>query len=132
MHDERGADVVEVFLAYVEKRLSAETHRGYPFYCQKSAEACGCRLVRDLKPFHVTRWRDGQRWGVTTEYNAHRSVFRAFSWAWQEGLLAANPFKGMKRPRPKARERALTADEYRTLLAASHDPSRFGAARRFR
>jgi integrase len=67
----------------------------------------------------VTRWVDGQAWNETSQYNAMRSVFRVFNWAVDEGLIEKNPFKGMKRPRPRSRDRYLTEDEYRALLTAS-------------
>lgn len=116
------ADGIEAFLGHVGRRLSAETYRGYRFYCQKFAETYGYVPTRQLKPYHVSRWVDQKPWNETTEYNARRSVFRAFSWASQEGLIANNPLNGMKRPRPRWRERRLTGEEFRTILKAARGP----------
>jgi len=115
----RVADVIEKFLKWASLHLSPETNHNYRFYGQKLAERWGYLPVADFKPFHVTDWCDANAWGDTTEYNARRSAFRVFSWAMQEGILTGNPLKGMSRPKPKPRDRALTDDEYRSMLRAS-------------
>lgn len=121
--DARVADVVEEFLSWSSINQSEDTYRGYLFYAQKLSEACGQVLVTDFKPIHVTRWVNGKKekgeWGDTTAYNACRTAFRIFSWAFQEGILGKNPLKGMSRPRPKPRDRALTDDEFRAMLRCS-------------
>jgi len=76
-------------------------------------------VVREIRPYHLTRWLDEHPWNDTTRYNAMRSVFRALNWAAGEGLIPGNPLKGMKRPRPKCRQRYLTEDEYSTLIQAT-------------
>ena len=73
----------------------------------------------ELKPIHVTRFVDKHGWTETTERNARRSVYRAFSWAQEEGIIADNPLKGMKCPKARTRERALTDDEYVILMRKS-------------
>jgi integrase len=120
----RVADIIEAFLVWSSRHFAADTHYGYRFYGQLFAEKWGLLSVTDLKPYHVTQWADSNDWGETTEYNARRSVFRAFSWAAEEGILPKNPLKGMKRPRPRPRQRALTDDEYRALLRATDLPFR--------
>jgi hypothetical protein len=42
-----------------------------------------------------------------------RTLFRVFSWAESEGLVAKNPLRGMKRPKRTPRGRALTEPEVR-------------------
>jgi integrase len=70
-----------------------------------------------LKPFHVTRWLDshpawkGTRWGAVT------AVKRAFNWSADEGLIAANPVKKVKKPPMRTRERFVTPEERRKILA---------------
>lgn len=62
----------------------------------------------------------------TTERNARRSVYRAFSWAVEEGVLPRNPLHGMKCPGAATRQRIMTPAEFRTLLKHSrHDFKRF-------
>ena len=77
-----------------------------------------------MLPYHVTQWVKKHPWNETTEYNARRTVYRAFSWALEEGLIAAHPLKGMKRPQPLPRQRCLSEAEFRQVLAAAHGPFR--------
>jgi len=115
----RVADTIEAFLNWAERHLSPEAQRNLKWYGQMFAERWGNLLVTELKPIHVTRWVDEKTWGPTTQHNAYRSVGRVFSWACQQGVLATNPLKGMKSPRPHHRERAMTDEEFRTLLRHS-------------
>lgn len=120
----RVADIVEEFLDFAKRRYAADTYRNYRFYGQKFAESCGKLFVYKLKPRHVTKWIDKNPWNETTEYNARRTAFRCLSWACEEGIISENPLKGMKRPRPNSRNRALTIEEYRQVLAGAHGPFR--------
>lgn len=120
----RVVDVVEAFLAYSQKRFAADTYRNYRFYGQKFAESCGQLPVSELRPFHVTKWIDHQRWNATTEYNARRIARRALNWAVSEGFITENPLKGMPCPKSQARKRSLTDNEFRQLIGASHGPLR--------
>jgi len=115
----RVADVIEAFLAWSKIHRSDETNRNYIWYGEKFAEAAGYLLVPELKPIHVTRFVDKHGWRDTTERNARRSVYRAFSWAKEEGIIPENPLKGMKCPKAKTRERALTNEEYVLLMRRS-------------
>lgn len=115
----RVADVIEAFLAWSKLHRSDETNRNYIWYGQKFSEEAGYLAVCDLKPIHVTRWVDKHGWKETTERNARRSVYRALSWAKEEGVIPENPLKGMKCPKARTRERALTDDEYKILMRNS-------------
>jgi integrase/recombinase XerD len=117
--DARVADVIESFLEWSKVHRSTETCRNHVWYGQQFSEHCGYLKATEVRPIHVTRFVDGHGWGSTTERNARRSVYRAFSWAVEEGLLAANPLKGMKCPGALTRQRAMTDDEFRSLLRAS-------------
>ena len=113
----RVADLIESFLACNRPRLSVETMRNYDWYGQAFAEKSGLVAACDLKPFHVTQFIGGHpAWGLTTQYNARRTLFRIFSWATEEGLLPTNPLRGMKRPKPLPRNRAMSEKEFRALL----------------
>ncbi len=111
------ASICEAFLEWSARWRSAETHRGYHWYVQSFAEACGYRQASDLKPHHVSRWIDDKkRWGSTTRYNGMRAVFRVFNWALDEGLIDQNPLRGMKRPKPNRRSRYMTDAELSSLM----------------
>src|SRR5207249_1634090 len=67
--------------------------------------------VRDLKPLHVTKWLRGKTWNDTTKNRAISVVSRAFNYCVEQGVLKANPIKGMKKPRMKRREKIITEAE---------------------
>jgi integrase len=115
----RVADVIEAFLTWANKHLTAETLRNYTWYGQQFSEAFGYILASEFRPIHVTRWVDSHKWGTTTEYNARRSIKRVFSWACEQGILNNNPLRSMKCPKGKTRDRALTNDEYCILMRNS-------------
>jgi integrase len=115
----RVADVIEAFLAWSKIHRSDETNRNYVWYGEKFAEAAGYLHVCELKPIHVTRFVDKHGWTQTTERNARRSVYRAFSWAKEEGVISENPLRGMKCPKARTRERALTSGAFVILMRKS-------------
>jgi integrase len=115
----RVADIIEAFLAWAKIHRSDETNRNYIWYGQKFSEHVGYLQLSELKPIHVTRFVDKHGWKDTTERNARRSVYRAFSWAKEEGVIAENPLRGMKCPKARTRERALTSGEYVLLMRKS-------------
>jgi integrase len=112
----RVADVIESFLAWAKRHRSEETLRNYLWYGEQFSEHSGYISVSELKPIHLTRWLDTKAWGQTTERNARRSIYRAFSWACEEGIVPANPLKGIRCPKAKTRERMMTRDEYTILM----------------
>lgn len=124
--DARVADICEAFLGYSAKNHAPDTYRNHRFYLQEFSEAAGQVLVAELRPFHVTRWIESKVWNETTRFNAKRYAFRAMNWAVGEGILQQNPLKGMKRPRPRVRQRALTDAEYLALIKGTD-----GCFRRF-
>jgi integrase len=115
----RVVDVIEAFLAWAKIHRSAESMRNFTWYGQKFAEQFGYLAVAELRPIHLTQFVDKHAWGQTTERNAKRSIYRAFSWADDEGLIASDPLKGMKCPGALARQRAMTDSEFRSLLRGS-------------
>jgi len=115
----RVADLFESFLAWTKIHRSPETNRNYVWYGQSFSEHSGYMKATELKPIHVTRWVDENKWTQTTERNARRSIYRAFSWACEEGILPRNPLQGMRCPRAKPRGRFMSDAEYRTLLKNS-------------
>jgi hypothetical protein len=105
----RAADIIEAFLLWSESHLSPETHRNLRWFGEMFAEHSGYVTVSLLKPIHLTRWIEEKNWGPTTERNARRSIFRAFSWACEQGILAGNPLisltcQSTRRPSCRGRE----------------------------
>jgi integrase len=115
----RVADVIESFLLWARVHRSPETCRNLVWYGEAFSEHSGYIQASELKPIHLTRWITGKGWNQTTERNARRSIYRAFAWACDEGLLKTNPLKGMKCPAAATRQRALSDAEFRVLLRNS-------------
>jgi integrase len=67
---------------------------------------------------------DARAWGETTIYNAKKAAFRVFSWAKEEGILPENPLKGMPRPKPTPRQRAITEEEFWHMYEYAGGPFR--------
>jgi integrase len=117
--DARVADVIDAFLAWSKIHRSAETCRNLLWYGQAFAEHSGFLKATELRPIHLTRWVDEHQWGQTTQRNARRSIYRAFAWAVEEGILTSTPLKGMKCPSALTRQRSMSEGEFRALLKAS-------------
>src|SRR3954454_16892913 len=115
----RVADIVESFLGWAETHVKPVTYGLYKWFGQKLAEHSGKIPARDFKPLHVSRWVQHHNWSGAHEYNARRYAFRFFSYAVSEGILGKNPLHGMKRPKPLPRQRAITEDEYKSMLRAT-------------
>ena len=124
----RTVDVIESFLHHSRVYYAEDTHRINKYYCQLFAEACGQVAAREIKPFHLDRWIDpkvaAKEWGETTVYNARKAAMRVFSWAAERKLLPENPLKGMKNPKPRPRQRAITDDEFNKLYENGGGPLR--------
>ena len=132
----RTADLIEAFLRHSRLHFAADTHRMNRYYLQIFAEACGEVPAREIKPLHVQRMIDDRVdpelkreknekvWGETTVYNARKAAFRVFSWATEQKIITVNPLAGMKRPKPKPRQRAITDTEFWQLYANAGDPLR--------
>jgi integrase len=112
----RVVAVLDLFLDHSKRHNKPRTYEWYRSFLQDFSDVYGPLKVEDLRPFHVSRWLDshpgwgGTRWGAVT------AVKRAFNWAADEGLIAANPVKGVKKPQMRARERFVTRQERRKVL----------------
>ncbi|HEX4610981.1 MAG TPA: site-specific integrase [Urbifossiella sp.] len=132
----RTADLIEAFLRHSRLHFAADTHRMNKYYLQILAEACGQVPAREIKPLHVQRMiddrvdperkreRNEKAWGETTVYNARKAAFRVFSWAAEQKIIPDNPLAGMKRPKPKPRQRAITDAEFWQLYGNAGGPLR--------
>jgi integrase len=76
------------------------------------------RRKAELESGAITKRKQGhdpKEWGQSTAHNGRATAFRVFSWAKDEGLLPENPLAGLKRPKPPARQRAMTDDEFNKM-----------------
>jgi integrase len=116
------AALLEAFLEWSHRHNEPATYEFYRVFLQSFCDLHGAVPVRDLKPFHVTRWLDGQhRWGQSTQSGAITALKRVLNWATDEGLIPANPLKNVKKPTVKHRERILVPAEQKVIAEAPRD-----------
>jgi integrase len=111
----------DLFLEFSLLHHAKKSYRLYKDFLQSFCKLHGRLLASQLKPFHLTRWVDQRTSWKAAKRHAVVAVKRAFSWAEQEGLIASNPIKHVKKPPCNRRERVVTADERRQILGAIKD-----------
>lgn len=113
--------VCDLFLDHSEKHHSPDTFANYKHFLQSFCDAHGRQPAAGMKPIHVTRWLDAHPKWTGARRHAVIAVKRAFSWAEQQGVLAANPLRTLKADRVKRRTRVLTKDELAEIHGAIKD-----------
>lgn len=117
----RVAIVCDLFLEFSQKQHQPHTYRCYRDFLQDFCESYGTLMAQDLKPLHVTRWLDAHPGWKGGRRNAVIAIKRTFNWAEAEGILPANPVKKVKKPPRTYRDRILTPEEKKEILAAIKD-----------
>lgn len=116
------ASLCEAFLDWSSRENSPPTYEFYRGFLQKFVDLHGTVRVRDLKPYHVTRWfQQHAGWGQTTRRCALTAVKRAFNWAVNEGYLAANPLRSVEKPPVVRRDRVVSEQEHTVIVDAVRD-----------
>src|SRR5436190_2354629 len=60
------AAIVENFLRHAERHIAHSTYSSYAYYLADFCGRHGLTLVRDLKPYDVTKWLDSKsKWGTS-------------------------------------------------------------------
>jgi integrase len=117
-----AAALCEAFLGWSHGHNEASTYEAYRAFLQSFCDLHGAVPVRDLRPYHVTRWLDAHPgWGQSTRRGAITAVKRALNWSTDEGLIPANPLKQVKKPPVKRRDKVLTPEEQRAIASAPRD-----------
>lgn len=114
-------ELISEFLAMDKRKSATSTHEWYKSHLKSFHEHVGRIKAMDLKPIDVERWL-AKRYPDTnngsTLHQAMRPIVRVMNWAAGAGLIAHNPLKSMKKPRPTTRDVDLTPEQYEVLLAA--------------
>jgi integrase len=118
--DHTVASIIEASLLHDEKHSKPRTYYERARYLQLFSEAHGRKLVKDVKPFHLTTWLDAHpEWSnAATHSYVVRCVKRPFNWAVKLEMINRNPFKSVEHVQGK-RRRPITQDEYARLIAAA-------------
>ncbi len=116
------ASLCDLFLEHSQRHNDPATYEWYKSFLQDFCEHHGRLMVADLRPFHVNRWLDlHEGWGTGSRRCGIVSVKRVFNWAATEGLIRESPLRSLQKPPPRRRERILTPEERREILAAIRD-----------
>ena len=116
-----AARICDLFLDHSEKEHEASTYEWHKTYLQRFCDRFGKLKTSDLIPFHLTTWLDANPAWKGARRHAASIVKRAFSWAKTQGLIPTTPFADFKIERGGKRDRVLTADEQKEILAAIKD-----------
>lgn len=117
--------VVELFTRFLDwtaqHRAKATMSQHRLYLGQFARSLAPGAVVAELIPYDLTKWLDAQGKGNGFRRGAISSVHRAINWGVDQGLLAANPLRSVKRPRPGRREMYLTAEQQQAVLDACAD-----------
>jgi integrase len=112
--------LADAYLADAERRLQKTTLRVTKGFVDSFARKCGSLRAREVKRHHVEAWiRANPGWRQTTEHLAKTRIVTLFRWGVEEGLLAANPVQGIKKPPQRSRgtQTLVAAEHHATLIA---------------
>ena len=92
-------NLLALFAEHVERHQAASTYAWYRGFLNSFIRSIPATLqVRELKPFHVTRWLDrNPRWGMSTRRGAITAVKRAIQWGVDEGFVDRSPLAKVRR-----------------------------------
>lgn len=113
------AVLLDQFLDWVHDNL--KSYDWYRRFLELFAVEYGDLDIAELKPLHVTNWLAQRKWGPTTRNKVIGTLKQAFNWAVDQGLIADNPIRRLRKPAPRRRERILTSCERTEILAAISD-----------
>jgi len=131
--DHTVASVIDEFLEFAIKRDAASTFYERKLYLLEFCDEFGPQLVRKSKPLHLSKWVDShETWkSPYTQHYAMRAIMRPFNWGAKMGLIEKNPFIGVEWPECESERRAITVEEFTSLLDAAGRSSRLGEILRF-
>jgi integrase len=118
----KAQDLLELFdefLEWTKKHRAAGSFRWYQERLQWFSDTLKEPLtVKDLKPFHVTKWVDAHpEWSESHQRGCMVAVQRALYWAEEIGYIDISPIRKLKKPPAGRREQIITEEEYEELLA---------------
>jgi integrase len=113
-----------LYIAEAERRLKPTTMRVTRAFLESFATQHGELRARDVRRFHVEAWvRAHPTWGPTTERLAKTRVVTLFQFGVEQGLLAGNPVRGIRKPAQRSRgTQALIAPEHHARLIEAAEP----------
>jgi integrase len=122
------AEVVAAFIADGKDNMSRATYYTRRYLCPHFIQFMDRKHVKiasQVTPEHIREWRDELliKYQGNTVHLYLRTVGLLFKFAINRGIVFVNPVTGIKKPRPTATGRALTADDRDRFFAEL--PKRF-------
>jgi integrase len=117
------ASVLDEFLEWTKNNREIATYESRRTRLQSFLDHLSSKLtVGELQPFHAQQWLDSHpNWASTTARTAVATVQRALTWAVKMGHIPSNPLAYFEKPAAEARDRIVTLEEYRQILAYTPD-----------
>jgi integrase len=110
--------LADLFLDESRRTKAPETYVVQKYYLQSFCDHVGRKKVRDLKVHMATAWlAEYPAWGQSTRTTAVAILKACNNWGVQQGHLQTNPIAKLKRGDFERRERILTSDEKKRILA---------------
>jgi integrase len=116
------SELAEQYLADMERRTTERTVYVARCYLKPILAECGGITAQALRKHHVeAAIRKHEGWNGTTENHVKSRVVAMMNWAVQEGLIAVNPIKGIKKPAARSRgsQAVIETDERERLVRAA-------------
>jgi hypothetical protein len=87
------------YLTEAGRRLSATPYRVASWMVRTFTSRYGNLPADDVRKHHVETWVEKHpRWGASTENLAKTRIGAMYRWAVEQGLIAANPIQGIRKP----------------------------------
>jgi hypothetical protein len=113
------AVVCDLFLDHSKKHHCSETFDLYRLYLNQFWNVYGRQPAIAVRPFHFTKWLDGNPKWKASRRHAALAVKRAYTWADKQGVLSPNSLRGLEVEPNNCRTRIFTMKERAEILAAN-------------
>ena len=115
------ATLCDLFLDFSQAHNSINTYKWHKHFLDSFCRKCGKLACTVLKPFHLTKWLDGNKSWTGARRSGQVIVKRVFAWGKAEGLISVDPIAHIKNPPITRRERVISVEERKQILAAIKD-----------
>lgn len=114
--------VVDAYLGAKKGAVKAPTHYVYNCLLKHVTGAFGDQPAAGLRAGDVLRWLYGLTLSPSTRSDIAGVLASVFKWADTEGVIPANPLRGLKRPPGESRgaKAVVTEDVHRRLMDAAN------------
>jgi integrase len=120
-NDLNVATLCDLFLDFSQAHNRPETYKWHKHFLNSFCQQCGRLACAAVKPFHLTRWLDSNKNWTGARRSAQAIVKRVFAWGKEQGRINTDPIAHVKNPPVTRRERVISTEERKQILAAIKD-----------